>query len=58
LPGVEGRIDDLLADIGRRRALFLASLGNNTVEVVELIASQGVQAMKGREPQGIRCVPT
>src|SRR5438445_6846598 len=56
LPGVEGRIDHLAVDLVKRR-LFVAALGNNTVEVVDLIAGQRVQTIKGlHEPQGILCV--
>ena len=35
LPGVEGRIDHMALDIAGQR-LFVAALGNNTVEVVDL----------------------
>jgi len=36
----------------------VASLGNNTVEVVDLHASQRVQTIRGlHEPQGILSVP-
>ena len=53
LPGVEGRIDHLAWDaIGQR--LFLAALGNNTVEIIDLKAGQRVKTMKGfHAPQGI-----
>jgi len=58
LPGVEGRIDHLSVDLLRRR-LFVAALGNNTVEVVDLNAGQRVQTIKGlHEPQGILSVPS
>src|SRR5690349_10223528 len=56
LPGVEGRIDHLAVDILRHR-LFVAALGNNTVEVVDLNAGQRVQTIKGlHEPQGVLSV--
>ena len=35
MPGVEGRIDHLAVDLKGQR-LFVAALGNNTVEVVDL----------------------
>jgi hypothetical protein len=35
LPGVEGRIDHLAVDVQNQR-LFLAALGNNTLEVIDL----------------------
>jgi DNA-binding beta-propeller fold protein YncE len=57
LPGVEGRIDHLSVDLAGHR-LFVAALGNNTVEVVDLIAGQRMQTIKGlHEPQGVLCVP-
>src|SRR5579859_1564203 len=56
LPGVEGRIDHMVVDLVSRR-LFVAALGNNTVEVVDLNAGQRVQTIKGlHEPQGVLCV--
>ncbi len=55
LPGVEGRIDHMAVDLVTRR-LFVAALGNNTVEVVDLNAGQRVQTIKGlHEPQGVLC---
>ena len=35
LPGVEGRIDHLAADVAGQR-VFVAALGNGTVEIVDL----------------------
>jgi len=53
LPGVEGRIDHLSVDVLRRR-LFVAALGNNTLEVVDLKAGQRIQTIKGlHAPQGV-----
>jgi DNA-binding beta-propeller fold protein YncE len=53
MPGVEGRIDHLAADVGGKR-LFVAALGNNTVEVVDLVAGRRVRSLSGfDEPQGI-----
>lgn len=50
---VEGRIDHLSADIKGNR-LFLAALGNNTVEVIDLGAGKVVHSLKGfHEPQGV-----
>jgi DNA-binding beta-propeller fold protein YncE len=55
LPGVEGRIDHMAVDAGRQR-LFVAALGNNTVEVLDLKAGKRLQPLTGlREPQGIAC---
>lgn len=53
LPGVEGRIDHLAADVLHGR-LFVAALGNNTLEVVDLAAGKRVHTITGlHEPQGI-----
>jgi DNA-binding beta-propeller fold protein YncE len=52
LPGVQGRLDHLAVDTEARR-LFLAALGANSVEVIDL-RSQKVESIKGfRKPQGI-----
>lgn len=53
LPGVEGRMDHLAVDLKGQR-LFVAALGNNTVEVIDLVAGKRVRSIPGlREPQGI-----
>jgi DNA-binding beta-propeller fold protein YncE len=53
LPRVEGRIDHLAFD-GATRRLFVAALGNNTVEVLDLKTNTHVKSLAGfREPQGI-----
>src|SRR6266571_2667036 len=53
LPRVEGRIDHLAIDLAGQR-LFVAALGNNTVEVVDLKKGQRVQSVAGfKEPQGL-----
>src|SRR4051794_22651965 len=53
LPGVEGRIDHMALDTAGER-LFVAALGNNTVEVVGLAAHKVVHSIRGlREPQGV-----
>src|SRR5437870_6959517 len=46
LPGVEERIDHLAVDVQRRR-LFVAALGNNTVEVVDLNKGVRVRSIPG-----------
>ena len=57
LPRVEGRIDHLAFD-GPGQRLFVAALGNNTVEVLDLKTSRHVKSLPGfREPQGIAVVP-
>ena len=58
LPGVTGRIDHFGVDPDGQR-LFVAALGNNTVEVIDLKANKHVRTLKGfAEPQGIQFVPT
>jgi DNA-binding beta-propeller fold protein YncE len=53
LPGVEGRIDHFALDAKGKR-LFVAALGNNTVEVVDLTAGEVTQQIKDLQaPQGI-----
>jgi DNA-binding beta-propeller fold protein YncE len=57
LPGVEGRIDHLAVDTAAQR-LFVAALGNNTVEVLDLKVGNHAKSLTGfREPQGIAVVP-
>jgi DNA-binding beta-propeller fold protein YncE len=53
LPGVNGRIDHLAFDSATRR-LFVAALGNNTVEVLDVAKNRWLTRVDGfREPQGI-----
>lgn len=53
LDGVEGRMDHLAWDAAGQR-LFLAALGNGTVEVMDLRAGKRLPAIPGlKEPQGI-----
>jgi DNA-binding beta-propeller fold protein YncE len=53
LPKVEGRIDHFSLDAEDSR-LFVAALGNNTVEVVDLKAGKVVHSVGGlAEPQGV-----
>ena len=51
LPGVKGRIDHLSIDVKAR--LFVAALGNNSVEVIDLKARRLERRLVGfGEPQG------
>lgn len=53
LPRVEGRIDHLGFDAANQR-LYVAALGNNTVEVLDVKAGTHLKSLPGfREPQGI-----
>src|SRR2546426_4243081 len=57
LPGVEGRIDHLAVDAAAQQ-LYVAALGNNTVEVLDPQAATHVKRLPGfREPQGIAVLP-
>jgi DNA-binding beta-propeller fold protein YncE len=57
LPAVEGRIDHLALDTVRHQ-LFVAALGNNTVEVLDLERGVHAQSLAGfPEPQGIVALP-
>jgi hypothetical protein len=58
LPGVEGRIDHLSADLEGQR-VFIAALGNGTVEVIDLRQGQRAGEIKGlKEPQGLLYLPS
>src|SRR5450759_3875652 len=57
LPNVNGRIDHLAFD-NKNQTIFIAALGNNTVEVVDLKRKKVIQTIKGlHEPQGIKFIP-
>jgi YVTN family beta-propeller protein len=58
MPDVEGRIDHLSIDLKGKR-LFVAALGNNSLEVIDLMANQRVHTIRGlAEPQGIAYFPS
>ncbi len=53
LPGVEGRIDHFSADDTGQR-LFVAALGNGSVEIVDVSKGERTAEIKGlKEPQGV-----
>jgi DNA-binding beta-propeller fold protein YncE len=57
LPGVKGRIDHLALDTLKHR-LFVAALGNNSVEVIDVKKGERVHSIKNiKEPQGILYLP-
>jgi DNA-binding beta-propeller fold protein YncE len=57
MPGVKGRIDHFGVDAKRHR-LYVAALGNDTVEVLDLGARKRARSLDGfGEPQGIVHVP-
>src|SRR5262245_6961313 len=56
MPNVKGRIDHLAADV-RGRKLYVAALGNNTVEVLDTTQNRHEKSLPGfGEPQGIAYV--
>ena len=53
MPGVKGRIDHFAVDV-RGKRLFVAALGNDTVEVFDLEANRHLRSLQGfGEPQGL-----
>ena len=57
LPDVSGRIDHMAIDLARRR-LFVAELGNGTVDVVDLATGTVVHRLAGlKDPQGVGYTP-
>jgi hypothetical protein len=57
LPGVSGRIDHLALDAQHRR-LFVAELGNGTVEALDLARGRSLGRIAGlKEPQGVGYLP-
>src|SRR5205807_2198322 len=58
MPGVNGRIDHMAVDVKGMR-LFVAALGNNTVEVVDLKRGSVARSLRGfHEPQGVAYIPS
>ena len=58
LPNVNGRIDHITYDSINHLA-FIAALGNNTVEVVDINKKRVVKTIAGlREPQGVVYIPS
>lgn len=57
LSNVKGRIDHLAIDLKGER-LFVAALGNNTLEVIDLKAGKQIHTITGlSEPQGVIFIP-
>jgi YVTN family beta-propeller protein len=57
LPNVSGRIDHLAIDLAGNR-LFVAELGNNTLDVIDLTAQKVLHRISGlAEPQGVGYLP-
>ena len=57
LPNVSGRIDHLAFDAARNR-LFVAALGNNTLEAIDTAKPAHLSSLPGfHEPQGLAVIP-
>lgn len=57
LEDVTGRIDHMAVDLGRER-LFVAELGNGTLDVVDLAGAKVIHRIDGlKEPQGVGYAP-
>lgn len=57
LPEVRGRIDHMDVDV-RKQVLYLAALGNNTLEVIDMQKGRTLHTIKGlKEPQGVVFIP-
>src|SRR6266513_4399632 len=57
MPAVKGRIDHLAIDLKRHR-LFVAALGNETVEVLDVERNRHEKSVAGfGEPQGVLYLP-
>ncbi|HYK76795.1 MAG TPA: hypothetical protein VEV16_07450 [Daejeonella sp.] len=57
LPDVSGRIDHMAFD-QKNKVAFVAALGNNTIEVVDLTSGKVTHTIKNlKEPQGIIYIP-
>jgi WD40 repeat protein len=57
LPDVQGRIDHMAVDLAGER-LFVAVLGNNTLEVIDLRIGKCIRSITGlKEPQGVIYLP-
>jgi DNA-binding beta-propeller fold protein YncE len=57
MPDVNGRIDHLAINV-KDKVVYVAALGNNTVEVIDLTKGALIKSIKGiAEPQGIAYIP-
>lgn len=58
MTNAQGRIDHLAIDL-RGQRLFVAALGNNSLEVIDLKTNKQVRTINGlAEPQGVAYLPT
>jgi DNA-binding beta-propeller fold protein YncE len=57
MPSVKGRIDHMAFNL-KNKMLYVAALGNNTVEVIDLQKGSIVHSIEGvEEPQGLAYIP-
>lgn len=57
MPGVAGRIDHMAINL-KDNTLYVAALGNNTVQAIDLNKGTIIRSIKGiDEPQGIAYIP-
>ena len=57
LPETPGRIDHMAIDLNRKR-LFVAEVGNDTLDVVDLAQQKPIKRISGlKEPQGVAYLP-
>lgn len=57
MPNVKGRIDHMDVNL-KDQVVYVAALGNNTLEVVDLRSGETIHSVKGLdEPQGIGYIP-
>ena len=57
LPNVKGRIDHMAIN-SRKMTVYVAALGNNTLEVVDLKKGKDIHRINGlHEPQGVAYIP-
>jgi DNA-binding beta-propeller fold protein YncE len=57
LQGVTGRIDHMAIDLARKR-LFVAELGNGTVDAIDIATGRVIRRIEGlKEPQGLAYAP-
>src|SRR5580704_15461877 len=57
VPNVAGRLDHFTADAKRKR-LFVSALGNNTLEVIDVLSGKVIHSIQGlSEPQGPLYLP-
>jgi DNA-binding beta-propeller fold protein YncE len=57
MPGLKGRIDHMDVNL-KDKTVYIAALGNNTVEVVDIGSGKLVHSIKGLdEPQGVGYIP-